>query len=346
MDKNKALDAALSQIERAFGKGSIMRMGAKQQSDEVEVISTGSLGLDLALGIGGLPKGRIVEIYGPESSGKTTLALHAIAQAQKQGGTCAFLDAEHALDPGYARKLGVDVDNLLISQPDAGEQALEIADTLVRSGAVDVLVVDSVAALVPRAELEGEMGDSHVGLHARLMSQALRKLTGSVSRSNTLLIFLNQIRLKIGVMFGNPETTTGGNALKFYASCRLDIRRIGQIKDRDEVVGNQTRVKVVKNKMAPPFRQVEFDIMYGEGISKVGELLDLGVKAGVVEKSGAWFSCDSQRIGQGRENAKQYLRDNPAMADSVEQRIRAQSGIVANSLMVAGPDPDDAAAAE
>lgn len=346
MDKNKALDAALSQIERAFGKGSIMRMGAKQQSDEIEVVSTGSLGLDLALGIGGLPKGRIIEIYGPESSGKTTLALHAIAQAQKQGGTCAFLDAEHALDPGYARKLGVDVDNLLISQPDAGEQALEIADTLVRSGAIDVLVVDSVAALVPRAELEGEMGDSHVGLHARLMSQALRKLTGSVSRSNTLLIFLNQIRLKIGVMFGNPETTTGGNALKFYASCRLDIRRIGQIKDRDDVIGNQTRVKVVKNKMAPPFRQVEFDIMYGEGISKVGELLDLGVKAGVVEKSGAWFSCDSQRIGQGRENAKQYLRDNPAMAESIEQRIRAQSGIVANSLMVAGPDADDAAAAE
>lgn len=346
MDKNKALDAALSQIERAFGKGSIMRMGAKQQSDEIEVVSTGSLGLDLALGIGGLPKGRIIEIYGPESSGKTTLALHAIAEAQKQGGTCAFLDAEHALDPGYARKLGVDVDNLLISQPDAGEQALEIADTLVRSGAIDVLVVDSVAALVPRAELEGEMGDSHVGLHARLMSQALRKLTGSVSRSNTLLIFLNQIRLKIGVMFGNPETTTGGNALKFYASCRLDIRRIGQIKDRDEVIGNQTRVKVVKNKMAPPFRQVEFDIMYGEGISKVGELLDLGVKAGVVEKSGAWFSCDSQRIGQGRENAKQYLRDNPAMAESIEQRIRAQSGVVANSLMVAGPDPEDAAAAE
>ncbi|PHK96992.1 recombinase RecA [Pseudoroseomonas rhizosphaerae] len=346
MDKNKALDAALSQIERAFGKGSIMRMGAKQQSDEIEVIPTGSLGLDLALGIGGLPKGRIVEVYGPESSGKTTLALHAIAEAQKRGGTCAFLDAEHALDPGYARKLGVDVDNLLISQPDAGEQALEIADTLVRSGAIDVLVVDSVAALVPRAELEGEMGDSHVGLHARLMSQALRKLTGSVSRSNTLLIFLNQIRLKIGVMFGNPETTTGGNALKFYASCRLDIRRIGQIKDRDDVIGNQTRVKVVKNKMAPPFRQVEFDIMYGEGISKVGELLDLGVKAGVVEKSGAWFSCDSQRIGQGRENAKQYLRDNPAMADSIEQRIRAQAGIVANSLMVAGPDADDAAAAE
>ena len=347
MDKNKALDAALSQIERAFGKGSIMRMGAKQQSDEVEVIPTGSLGLDLGLGIGGLPRGRIVEIYGPESSGKTTLALHAIAEAQKRGGTCAFVDAEHALDPGYARKLGVDVDNLLISQPDAGEQALEIADTLVRSGAVDVLVVDSVAALVPRAELEGEMGDSHVGLHARLMSQALRKLTGSVARSNTLLIFLNQIRLKIGVMFGNPETTTGGNALKFYASIRLEIRRVGQIKDREEVVGNQTRVKVVKNKMAPPFRQVEFDIMYGEGVSKVGELLDLGVKAGVVEKSGAWFSCDSQRIGQGRENAKQFLRDNPSMADSIEQRIRAQAGLVASAMMV-GPDgeSDDAAAAE
>ena len=297
-DKNKALDAALSQIERAFGKGSIMRMGAKQTLDgDMEVISTGSLGLDIALGIGGLPKGRIVEIYGPESSGKTTLALHAIAEAQKKGGTCAFIDAEHALDPGYAKKLGVDIDNLLISQPDAGEQALEICDTLVRSGAIDVLVVDSVAALVPRAELEGEMGDSHVGLHARLMSQALRKLTGTVSRSNTLLIFLNQIRLKIGVMFGNPETTTGGNALKFYASCRMEIRRIGGIKDRDEATGNQTRVKVVKNKMAPSFRQVEFDIMYGEGISKVGELIDLGVKANVVEKSGAWFSCDGQRIG-------------------------------------------------
>jgi recombination protein RecA len=345
MDKNKALDAALSQIERAFGKGSIMRMGAKQQSDEIEVISTGSLGLDLALGIGGLPKGRIVEIYGPESSGKTTLALHAIAEAQKKGGTCAFIDAEHALDPGYARKLGVDVDNLLISQPDAGEQALEICDTLVRSGAIDVVVVDSVAALVPRAELEGEMGDTHVGLHARLMSQALRKLTGTVSRSNTLLIFLNQIRLKIGVMFGNPETTTGGNALKFYASCRMEIRRIGQIKDRENVVGNQTRVKVVKNKMAPPFRQLEFDIMYGEGISKVGELIDLGVKAGVVEKSGAWFSCDNQRIGQGRENAKQFLRDNPAMAESIEKRVRAQSGMVAET-MLASPDAEteDAAA--
>ncbi len=346
MDKNKALDAALSQIERAFGKGSIMRMGAKQQSDEVEVIPTGSLGLDLALGIGGLPKGRIIEIYGPESSGKTTLALHAIAEAQKRGGTCAFIDAEHALDPGYARKLGVDVDNLLISQPDAGEQALEICDTLVRSGAVDVLVVDSVAALVPRAELEGEMGDSHVGLHARLMSQALRKLTGTVSRSNCLLIFLNQIRLKIGVMFGNPETTTGGNALKFYASVRMEIRRIGQIKDRDNVVGNQTRVKVVKNKMAPPFRQVEFDIMYGEGVSKVGELIDLGVKAGVVEKSGAWFSCDNQRIGQGRENAKQFLRDNPAMAESIENRIRADAGLVTEGMLTSPDAEAEDAAAE
>jgi recombination protein RecA len=343
MDKTKALDAALSQIERAFGKGSIMRMGNKAADAEIEVISTGSLGLDLALGIGGLPKGRIVEIYGPESSGKTTLALHAIAEAQKRGGTCAFIDAEHALDPGYARKLGVNVDDLLISQPDAGEQALEICDTLVRSGAIDVLVVDSVAALVPRAELEGEMGDSHVGLHARLMSQALRKLTGSVSRSNTLLIFLNQIRLKIGVMFGNPETTTGGNALKFYASIRMEIRRIGAIKERDTTTGNQTRVKVVKNKMAPPFRQVEFDIMYGEGISKVGELIDLGVKAGVVEKSGAWFSCDSQRIGQGRENAKQFMRDNPAMADSVEKRIRAQASGLA-SAMLAGEESDAAAA--
>jgi recombination protein RecA len=344
MEKNKALEAALSQIERSFGKGSIMRMGGKQISEEVEVISTGSLGLDLALGIGGLPKGRVIEIYGPESSGKTTLALQCIAEAQKKGGTCAFIDAEHALDPTYARKLGVDIDNLLISQPDAGEQALEIADTLVRSGAIDVLVIDSVAALVPRAELEGEMGDSHVGLHARLMSQALRKLTGSISRSNCMMIFLNQIRLKIGVMFGNPETTTGGNALKFYASVRLEIRRIGQIKDREEVTGNQTRVKVVKNKMAPPFRQVEFDIMYGEGVSKVGELIDLGVKAGVVEKSGAWFSCDSQRIGQGRENAKQFMRDNPAMAESVEKRIRDQAIAVANAMMVA-PDPEEAAAA-
>jgi len=346
MEKNKALDAAMAQIERAFGKGSIMRMGARSGDEQIEVIPSGSLGLDLGLGIGGLPRGRIVEIYGPESSGKTTLALHAIAEAQKRGGTCAFVDAEHALDPTYARKLGVDVDNLLISQPDAGEQALEIADTLVRSGAIDVLVVDSVAALVPRAELEGEMGDSHMGLHARLMSQALRKITGSVSRSNCMLIFLNQIRMKIGVMFGNPETTTGGHALKFYASVRLEIRRIGQIKDRDAVVGNQTRVKVVKNKLAPPFRQVEFDIMYGEGISKVGEILDLGVKAGVVEKSGAWFSYDSQRIGQGRENAKQFLRDNPAISDAIEVKIRDQSGVVANSMMGSPDEAEEAEAAE
>ncbi len=346
MEKNKALDAALVQIERAFGKGSIMRMGQRPGDEQIEVISSGSLGLDLALGIGGLPRGRIVEIYGPESSGKTTLALHAIAEAQRRGGTCAFIDAEHALDPIYARKLGVDVDNLLISQPDAGEQALEIADTLVRSGAIDVLVVDSVAALVPRAELEGEMGDSHVGLHARLMSQALRKLTGSVSKSDTMLIFINQIRLKIGVMFGNPETTTGGNALKFYASIRLEIRRIGQIKDRDEVTGNQTRVKVVKNKLAPPFRQVEFDIMYGEGISKVGELVDLGVKAGVVEKSGAWFSHDSQRIGQGRENAKQFLRDHPAVAATIEKRVRELSGVVTNAMMASPDDTDEAEAAD
>jgi recombination protein RecA len=346
MEKNKALDAALVQIERAFGKGSIMRMGARTASEQIEVISSGSLGLDLALGIGGLPRGRVVEIYGPESSGKTTLALHAIAEAQKLGGTCAFIDAEHALDPSYARKLGVDVDNLLISQPDTGEQGLEIADTLVRSGAIDVLVIDSVAALVPRAELEGEMGDSHVGLHARLMSQALRKLTGSVSRSNTMMIFLNQIRLKIGVMFGNPETTTGGNALKFYASIRLDIRRIGQIKDRDEVTGNQTRVKVVKNKLAPPFRQVEFDIMYGEGISKMGELIDLGVKAGVVEKSGAWFSYDSQRVGQGRENAKQFLRDHPDVANAIEAKMRERADTVANAMMVAPDAEGDAEAAE
>ncbi len=346
MEKNKALDAAMAQIERAFGKGSIMRMGARSGDEQIEVISSGSLGLDLALGIGGLPRGRIVEIYGPESSGKTTLALHAIAEAQKLGGTCAFIDAEHALDPTYARKLGVDVDNLLISQPDAGEQALEIADTLVRSGAVDILVVDSVAALVPRAELEGEMGDSHMGLHARLMSQALRKITGSVSRSNCMLIFLNQIRMKIGVMFGNPETTTGGNALKFYASIRLEIRRTGQIKERDEVVGNQTRVKVVKNKLAPPFRQVEFDIMYGEGVSKVGELLDLGVKAGVVEKSGSWFSYDSQRIGQGRENAKQFLREHPDAAKSIEAKIREQSGVVANTMLAAPDESEEAEAAE
>jgi recombination protein RecA len=347
MEKNKALDAAMAQIERAFGKGSIMRMGARAGDEQIEVIPSGSLGLDLAVGIGGLPRGRIVEIYGPESSGKTTLALHAIAEAQRRGGTCAFIDAEHALDPIYARKLGVDVDNLLISQPDAGEQALEIADTLVRSGAIDILVVDSVAALVPRAELEGEMGDSHMGLHARLMSQALRKITGSVSRSNCMLIFLNQIRMKIGVMFGNPETTTGGNALKFYASLRLEIRRIGQIKERDEVVGNQTRVKVVKNKLAPPFRQVEFDIMYGEGISKVGELLDLGVKAAVVEKSGAWFSYDSQRIGQGRENAKQFLRDHRNLADAIEAKVREQSGVIANTMMAAAvDDAEEAEAAE
>ena len=346
MEKNKALDAAMAQIERAFGKGSIMRMGARAGDEQIEVIPSGSLGLDLATGIGGLPRGRIIEIYGPESSGKTTLALHAIAEAQKRGGTCAFIDAEHALDPTYARKLGVDVDNLLISQPDCGEQALEIADTLVRSGAVDVLVVDSVAALVPRAELEGEMGDSHMGLHARLMSQALRKITGSVSRSNCTLIFLNQIRMKIGVMFGNPETTTGGNALKFYASLRLEIRRIGQIKEREEVVGNQTRVKVVKNKLAPPFRQVEFDIMYGEGISKVGELLDLGVKAGVVEKAGAWFSHDSTRIGQGRENAKQYLREHKDMAAAIEVMIRDKSGVVANSMLATPDETEESKAAE
>ena len=345
MEKNKALDAAMAQIERAFGKGSIMRMGQRTGNEQIEVIPSGSLGLDLALGIGGMPRGRIIEIYGPESSGKTTLALHVIAEAQKLGGTCAFVDAEHALDPGYARKLGVDVDNLLISQPDAGEQALEITDTLVRSGAVDVLVIDSVAALVPRAELEGEMGDSHMGLHARLMSQALRKITGSVARSNCMLIFLNQIRMKIGVMFGNPETTTGGNALKFYASIRMEIRRIGQIKEREEVVGNQTRVKVVKNKLAPPFRQVEFDIMYGEGISKVGELLDLGVKAGAVEKSGAWFSADSQRLGQGRENAKQFLRDHKDMANAIEAKIREHSGVVTNTMLDTS-SPDDSEMAE
>ena len=338
-NKNKALDAALAQIERAFGKGSIMKLG-QREALEIEAISTGSLGLDIALGIGGLPKGRIIEIYGPESSGKTTLALHVIAEAQKKGGSCAFVDAEHALDPGYAKKLGVDIGNLLISQPDAGEQALEIADTLVRSGAIDVLVVDSVAALVPRAELEGEMGDSLPGLHARLMSQALRKLTASISKSNTLVIFINQIRMKIGVMFGSPETTTGGNALKFYASVRLDIRRTGAIKNRDEVVGNTTRVKVVKNKVAPPFKQVEFDIMYGEGISKIGEILDLGVKAGLVEKSGAWFSYDSVRIGQGRENAKQFLKSNPEMCDRLEAAIRSQTEGLSGEMMT-GPDADD-----
>ncbi|HLG88311.1 MAG TPA: recombinase RecA [Alphaproteobacteria bacterium] len=346
MDKQKAIDSAVLQIERAFGKGSIMKLGARPGVVDTEVISTGSLGLDIALGIGGLPKGRIIEIYGPESSGKTTLALHVVAEAQKAGGTCAFVDAEHALDPGYARKLGVDIDELLISQPDAGEQALEIADTLVRSGAIDVLVVDSVAALVPRAELEGEMGDSHVGLQARLMSQALRKLTSSIARSNCIVIFINQIRLKIGVMFGNPETTTGGNALKFYASIRLDIRRIGAIKDRDQVVGNQTRVKVVKNKMAAPFRVVEFDIMYGEGVSKTGELIDLGVQAGVVEKSGAWFSYDSQRIGQGRENAKQFLRENPEISGAIEAKIRANAGLVATAMMGAPESDADAASPE
>jgi recombination protein RecA len=333
MDKNKALDAALAQIERAFGKGSIMRLGQRESAVEIESISTGSLGLDIALGIGGLPRGRIIEIYGPESSGKTTLALQVVAEAQKAGGACAFVDAEHALDPSYAAKLGVNLDDLLISQPDAGEQALEIADTLVRSGALDVLVIDSVAALVPRAELEGEMGDSHVGLQARLMSQALRKLTGSISKSRCMVIFINQIRMKIGVMFGNPETTTGGNALKFYASVRLDIRRIGAIKDKENVIGNQTRVKVVKNKVAPPFRVVEFDIMYGEGISKTGELVDLGVAANVVEKSGAWFSYSGQRIGQGRENAKTFLRDNPQIAAEIEAKVRQNAGLVAGVML-------------
>ena len=342
MDKTKALDAALSQIERAFGKGSIMRMGKNQQAVEIETISTGSLGLDIALGVGGLPKGRVIEIYGPESSGKTTLALHTIAEAQKKGGVCGFIDAEHALDPVYARKLGVKLDDLLISQPDTGEQALEITDTLVRSGAIDVLVIDSVAALVPRSEIEGEMGEVQPGLQARLMSQALRKLTGSISRSNTMVIFINQIRMKIGVMYGSPETTTGGNALKFYASVRLDIRRTSTIKERDEAVGNQTRVKVVKNKVAPPFKQVEFDIMYGEGISKVGELVDLGVKAGIVEKSGAWFSFDSQRLGQGRENAKTFLKTNPDVANKIEMMIRQNQAVVADRILeTATPTADD-----
>lgn len=334
MDKEKALEAALGQIEKAFGKGSVMRLGERDSIVEVSAIPTGSLGLDVALGVGGLPKGRIVEIYGPESSGKTTLALHVVAEAQKAGGTCAFVDAEHALDPVYARKLGVNTDNLVISQPDSGEQALEIADTLVRSGAVDVLIVDSVAALVPKAELEGEMGDSHMGLQARLMSQALRKLTGSVSKTNCMVIFINQIRQKIGVMFGNPETTTGGNALKFYASVRLDIRRIGSIKDKDEVVGNQTRVKVVKNKLAPPFKVVEFDIMYGEGISKTGEIIDLGVKAEIIEKSGAWYSYQGQRIGQGRETTRTFLKDNPSIASGIEDVIRAKSGQLNQTLSV------------
>jgi recombination protein RecA len=348
MDKSKALDAALSQIERNFGKGSIMRLGKNNKSMDVATIPSGSLGLDIALGIGGLPRGRVVEIYGPESSGKTTLALHTVAEAQKKGGICAFIDAEHALDPIYARKLGCNVDELLISQPDHGEQALEIADTLVRSGSIDVLVIDSVAALVPRSELEGEMGESQPGLQARLMSQALRKLTASINKSNTMVIFINQIRMKIGVMYGSPETTSGGNALKFYASVRLDIRRIGAIKERDEVVGNQTRVKVVKNKLAPPFKQVEFDIMYGEGVSKMGELIDLGVKAGVVEKSGAWFSHDSQRIGQGRENAKAFLRQNPDIAERIETAIRQNAGLIAEKILVGeettSADDDDEAA--
>ena len=338
-DRQKALEAALAQIDRAFGKGSAMKLGSREAM-EVEAVSTGSLGLDIALGIGGLPKGRVIEIFGPESSGKTTLALHAIAEAQKLGGTAAFIDAEHALDPAYAKKLGVNIDELIISQPDTGEQALEITDTLVRSNAVDVLVIDSVAALVPRAEIEGEMGDSHVGLQARLMSQALRKITGSISRSNCTVIFINQIRMKIGVMYGSPETTTGGNALKFYASVRLDIRRIGQIKDREDIVGNATRVKVVKNKVAPPFKQVEFDIMYGEGISKTGEILDLGVKAGIVEKAGAWFSYDSVRLGQGRENSKIFLRENPDVATKIEALIRGKTNEVGDALM-AGPSADD-----
>jgi recombination protein RecA len=340
-ERNAALDAAMAQITKGFGKGAIMRLGDQSAIGAVDVIPSGSLGLDIALGIGGLPRGRVVEIYGPESSGKTTLALHAIAEAQKRGGVCAFIDAEHALDPSYARRLGVDVDNLLLSQPDTGEQALEIADTLVRSGSIDIIVVDSVAALVPRAELEGEMGDSHVGLHARLMSQALRKITGSVARSNTMFIFLNQIRLKIGVMFGSPETTTGGNALKFYASVRLDIRRTGSIKEKDEAIGNTTRVKVVKNKLAPPFRQVEFDIMFGEGVSKVGELVDLGVKAGVVEKAGSWFSFNSILIGQGRENAKVFLREHPDVAAQIEKLIRSQGTAVA-SEMIGSPVEEEA----
>jgi len=346
VDKTKALDAALSQIERAFGKGSIMRLGKNQKAVEIETVPTGSLGLDIALGVGGLPRGRVIEIYGPESSGKTTLTLHVIAEAQKKGGVCAFVDAEHALDPVYARKLGVNLNDLLISQPDTGEQALEITDTLVRSGAIDVLVIDSVAALTPRAEIEGEMGESQPGLQARLMSQALRKLTASISRSNTMVIFINQIRMKIGVMYGSPETTSGGNALKFYASVRLDIRRIGAIKEREQVVGNQTRVKVVKNKVAPPFKQVEFDIMYGEGVSKAGELIDLGVKAGVVEKSGAWFSFDSVRLGQGRENAKAFLKTSPEMADRIERAIRENAGLIAERILEQnGPSEDDDAEA-
>jgi recombination protein RecA len=342
-DRKRALEAALSQIDRAFGKGSVMKLGSRDLGVATDAVSTGSLGLDIALGIGGLPRGRVIEIYGPESSGKTTLALHVVAEAQKKGGIAAYVDAEHALDPGYARKLGVDIDEMLISQPDTGEQALEITDTLVRSGGVDIVVIDSVAALTPKAELEGEMGDSLPGLQARLMSQALRKLTASISKSNTIVIFINQIRMKIGVMFGNPETTSGGNALKFYASVRLDIRRIGAIKDRDEVVGNQTRVKVVKNKVAPPFKQVEFDIMYGQGISKTGELVDLGVKAGIVEKSGSWYSYDGSRIGQGRESAKTFLAANPDIAQSIEQAIRASAGQIGQSL---ARGEDEKAAAE
>jgi recombination protein RecA len=333
MDKHKALEAALGQIEKNFGKGSIMRLGKNEAPAEIEAISTGSLGLDIALGIGGLPRGRVIEIFGPESSGKTTLALHVIAEAQKKGGVCGFIDAEHALDTGYARKLGVKLDELVFSQPDNGEQALEITDTLIRSGAVDVIVIDSVAALTPKAEIEGEMGDVLPGMQARLMSQALRKLTGSISKSNTIVIFINQIRMKIGVMFGNPETTTGGNALKFYASVRLDIRRIGQIKEREDVVGNQTRVKVVKNKIAPPFKQIEFDIMYGEGISKEGEIIDLGVKAGVLEKSGSWFSYEGQRVGQGRENAKAFLRQNPEISQKIEAAIRQNAGLIAERIL-------------
>ena len=342
MDKTKALDAALSQIERAFGKGSIMRLGANQKPLEIESVPTGSLGLDIALGIGGLPRGRVIEIYGPESSGKTTLALHTVAEAQKKGGICAFIDAEHALDTGYAKKLGVNLQDLLVSQPDTGEQALEICDTLVRSGAIDIVVIDSVAALTPKAEIEGDMGDVQPGLQARLMSQALRKLTGSISKSKTMVIFINQIRMKIGVMYGSPETTTGGNALKFYASVRLDIRRIGAIKEREEVVGNTTRVKVVKNKVAPPFKQVEFDIMYGEGVSKMGELVDLGVKAGIVEKSGAWFSCNSERLGQGRENAKTFLKNNPDVAAKIEQSIRQNAGLLADKILEqVSPEPGE-----
>src|SRR5262245_49429736 len=343
MDKQKALEAALAQIEKLHGKGSIMRLGANDRLLEAEALSTGSLGLDIALGIGGLPRGRVVEIYGPESSGKTTLALHVLAEAQKKGGIGAFIDAEHALDPVYARKLGVKVEDLLISQPDAGEQALEIADTLVRSGAIDVLVVDSVAALTPQAELEGEMGDMQPGMQARLMSKALRKLTASISKSKCMVIFINQIRMKIGIMFGNPETTTGGNALKFYASVRLDIRRIGQIKERDEVVGNQTRVKVVKNKVAPPFKQVEFDIMYGEGISKTGELVDLGVRAGIVEKAGAWFSFGGERIGQGRENTKAFLKEHAKVAAGIEKAIRQNAGLIVDKMLEAAPEGDEAA---